>query len=143
MYIKKIKRNRDKIPSCGVIPSVRPTVPIAEAVSNRQTSRGRFSIRLMINPPNMNKVRYIIRMVAAFRIVSSSTRRPKKWVCSLRRKTEIAVERRTAIVVVFIPPAVDPGEPPISIRMIMMAMPTSLSWVKSMVLNPAVLGVTA
>ena len=50
---------------------------------------------------------------------------------------------RTPTVVVFIPPAVDPGDPPISIRIIMINCPLWLITVKSAVLNPAVLGVTA
>ena len=90
----------------------------------------------------MNRMIYIIRIVAAFRIASSFTLRPKKCVCSLRLNTEIAVENRTARVVVFIPPAVDPGEPPMSINIIVIAVPASLNCVKSAVLNPAVLGVT-
>ena len=45
--------------------------------------------------------------------------------------------------VVFIPPAVDPGEPPISIKMIMINCPVPLNKVKSAVLKPAVRGVTA
>jgi len=46
------------------------------------------------------------------------------------------------MVVVLMPPAVDPGEPPVIIRIIIINTPASLSMVKSTVLNPAVLGVT-
>ena len=53
----------------------------------------------------------------------------------------MAVEHMTAKVVVFIPPAVDPGDPPISMRTTMITMPDSVSRVKSAVLNPAVLAV--
>ena len=49
---------------------------------------------------------------------------------------------RTATVVVLIPPAVEPGEPPIIIRTIIVAMEGSCSAVQSTVLNPAVLVVT-
>ena len=55
----------------------------------------------------------------------------------------MALNTKTARVVVFIPPAVEPGEPPISIRKIMMALEDSVIAVKSAVLKPAVLGVTA
>lgn len=41
------------------------------------------------------------------------------------------------------PPAVEPGEPPISIRIIITDCPVSLMAVRSAVLKPAVLGVTA
>ena len=49
---------------------------------------------------------------------------------------------RRASVVIFMPPAVDPGAPPVSMSMIITATPSSLSDVRSTVLNPAVLVVT-
>ena len=55
---------------------------------------------------------------------------------------EMVDENKTAIVVVFIPPAVEPGEPPINIRMIIRYKPVSLIKVRFIVLKPAVLGVT-
>ena len=48
----------------------------------------------------------------------------------------------TVKVVVFIPPAVEPGEPPISINSIITAFDASLISEMSMVLKPAVLVVT-
>ena len=96
-----------------------------------------------MQPPARNSVRYMVRMVAALRTVSSGMRRPKKCVCFLRRKTETAVETSTASVVVFMPPAVEPGEPPTSISRMTMARPVSLMSVRSAVLKPAVRGVTA
>ena len=53
------------------------------------------------------------------------------------------LKRRTAKVVVLMPPAVEPGLPPINMRTVVSALPDSESFVKSMVLKPAVLGVTA
>ena len=49
----------------------------------------------------------------------------------------------TAIVEVFIPPAVEPGEPPINIKIIKIVNPISLTPLRLIVLNPAVLGVIA
>ena len=49
---------------------------------------------------------------------------------------------RTANVVVFIPPAVEPGEPPISIRIIIIITDACFIALRSTVLNPAVLNVT-
>ena len=49
----------------------------------------------------------------------------------------------TAKVVVFIPPAVELGEPPTSISIIIIVFETSVILEISIVLNPAVLGVTA
>ena len=60
----------------------------------------------------------------------------------LRLNTVIAERNRTAKVAVFIPPAVEPGEPPISIRMIIMAVPDSSIAARSVVLKPAVRVVT-
>ena len=58
------------------------------------------------------------------------------------RNTDSAYETKTAMVVVFIPPAVEPGEPPMSINNVISIRPVSLRAVKSVVLKPAVLGVT-
>ena len=129
--------------SCGVIPKDKPTVPIAEAVSNRQVRIGRSSILLMSKPPVKNRIRYIIKIVEACATVSFDTRLLKKHGFYIRRKTAMAFASRTATVVVFMPPAVDPGEPPISIKSVMTDCPVSLTDVKSAVLNPAVLGVIA
>ena len=103
---------------------------------------GRSSIALIAIPPNKKSVIYIRNTADAVFTVSSSTRRLISSALSFFRKTERAEENKTAIVVVFIPPAVEPGEPPISIRIIMKYNPVSPIAVRSAVLNPAVLGVT-
>ena len=46
----------------GVIPRVNPTVPTAEADSNRQSDRGSFSMTLIRMPPVKNIAKYIIAM---------------------------------------------------------------------------------
>ena len=84
----------------------------------------------------------IINIAEAVLTVSSSTRRFISSALSFFLNTEKAEENKTAIVVVFIPPAVEPGEPPISIRIIIRYNPVSLIAVRFTVLNPAVLGVT-
>lgn len=53
------------------------------------------------------------------------------------------VNTATTKVVVFIPPAVDPGFPPIIIRIIVNNIEPSVKDAVSSVLKPAVLGVTA
>lgn len=100
------------------MPSDRPTVPIADAVSNKHGRRGMFSMRLIIVPQPINIMIYIKNTVAAFLTASSGMRLLYKWACSFLLKTENAEDIRTAIVVVFMPPAVEPGEPPISINAI-------------------------
>ena len=123
------------------MPSDSPTVPIADAVSNKHGISGRLSMRLIIVPQPMNRITYIMNIVAAFRTTSSGMRLLYKSACSFLLKTEKADDIKTAIVVVFIPPAVEPGEPPIIINEITSICPASLNAVKSVVLNPAVLGV--
>ena len=130
------------MPNPGVIPRESPTVPTAEAASNKHVRIGRSSVILIINPPTPLNVIYIKKTVAAFLSTSPFILRPKKLASSLRRKVAIAIANNTAIVVVFIPPAVEPGLPPISIKIIVINCPASLIDVKSTVLNPAVRGVT-
>lgn len=85
---------------------------------------------------------YIINIAEADLTVSSSMRRFISSALSFFLNTENAEENKTAIVVVFMPPAVEPGEPPISISIIIRYNPVSLIAVRFTVLNPAVLGVT-
>ena len=86
---------------------------------------------------------YMRSTVTAFFTVSSAILRPKKCPLARFRNTATEQETSTARVVVFMPPAVEPGLPPTSIRRMVTIRPTSLSWVRSEVLKPAVLGVTA
>ena len=69
--------------------------------------------------------------------------RPNPLHSSSPPNTLAHVARITKMVVTFMPPAVEPGAPPISIRMTVTACPVPLIWVRSVVLKPAVLGVTA
>ena len=131
------------LPSSGVIPRVSPTVPTADAVSKRQVSRGRPSIPEIRHPPVRNRNRYMTRTAAAVRTVSSEILRPNILGCALLRNTELSDARRTARVVTLMPPAVEPGAPPVSMRKIIRSLPFSLSTERSRVLKPAVLGVTA
>ena len=81
-------------------------------------------------------------IVAAFFITWYSSLLPKAPAFSWLRNVAIAFNKRTVNVVVFIPPAVEPGEPPISINNIITAFEASLIFEISIVLNPAVLVVT-
>ena len=92
--IKMIKINLDAIPSVGVIPSVSPTVPTADAVSKRQDVIGRFSIALIAIPPNKNRVMYIINIAEAVLTVPSSTLRLISSALSFFLNTEKAEENR-------------------------------------------------
>ncbi len=76
--IRKIKIKWEMIPNSDVIPNDNPTVPIADAVSNRAVIKGILSMLLIIIPPVRNNVIYIKRIVAAFLIVLSEILLPKK-----------------------------------------------------------------
>ena len=65
-------------------------------------------------------------IVAAFFITWYSSLLPKAPAFSWLRNVAIAFNKRTVNVVVFIPPAVEPGEPPISINNIITAFEASL-----------------
>ena len=118
------------------------TVAIADAVSNIHERIGRSSIQLMTTLPSKNRVRYIKNIVEAFFIESEGMLRPNIFALFFFLNAENAVANSTAMVVVFIPPAVEPGEPPIIINIIKMVIPASDISIKFAVLNPAVRGVT-
>ena len=142
-YINTVSMSLEAVDSAGVVPSDKPTVPIADAVSNRHVVRGSSSIILIAIPPDMNIDVYSKKIVAALFTASSDTDLPKNCGCSFFLNTDIAFLNRTATVVTFIPPAVEPGAPPISISIISIPSPASLNVFSGTVLNPAVLGVTA
>ena len=128
--------------SSGVIPSVRPTVAAAETVSNRTDSTGRLSIAEIMIVALSTSTRYIIKMQDAALAMSSSSLRPKHSIFFLCLKVEITLSTSTAAVVIFIPPAVEPVEPPISIRQIIRRILPSENAARSTVLKPAVRIVT-
>ena len=126
-----------------MIPFDSPTVPIADAVSNKQVPTGIFSTILITAAAIAGRVRYIMKSVAACLTILSSILLPNSCTLFFLRNTEEAFAASTARVVVFIPPAVDPGDPPISINAIMSMVPAPDRDERDAVLKPAVLGVTA
>ena len=79
----------------------------------------------------------------AWRQLSSSSLLPKHCTDFLRLTSENMDKISVANVVVLIPPAVEPEEPPMNIKRIVMAMVLPRSDVSGSVLNPAVRGLTA
>ena len=124
------------------MPRVSPTVAIAEATSNIQVNIGKPSTEQIIALPTINKDKYKTKIASELLTVSSSILRLKISVLLLRLNTEMVEAKSTVTVVIFIPPAVEPEEPPISIKQIIMRIPVWLITEKSAVLKPAVLGVT-
>ena len=93
-------------------------------------------------PPTKNSRKYITATAAAFFTTEPSMRLPQTSASSFLRQTENALRIRTASVVVFIPPAVEPGEPPTSMSRVIIALEEPVIAERSAVLKPAVLGVT-
>ena len=82
------------------------------------------------------------RIAIAVATISGIMRRLNISGLSFLAKTAVAQEIRTARVVVLIPPAVDPGLPPTSMRRIIRNWPDSRMEERSAVLKPAVRVVT-
>ena len=93
-------------------------------------------------PEIINRNIYINNIVAAVATISVSILLLNKRVSCFFLNTAKAEAKITAIVVTFIPPAVDPGAPPISIKSIITHWLAPVSFDKSTVENPAVLVVT-
>ena len=87
-------------------------------------------------------VRNVTATATAFLTDASETRRPNKVALFLLRIVANAEQIRTAIVTVFIPPAVPTGEPPINIKMIDTAAEAFVKFSCGTVAKPAVLVVT-
>ena len=85
---------------------------------------------------------YMKRIAIAVATISGIMRRLNISGLSFLAKTAVAQEIRTARVVVLIPPAVDPGLPPTSMRRIIRNWPDSRMEERSAVLKPAVRVVT-
>ena len=92
--------------------------------------------------PMIARLIFVNTTELALWIASFSRRLPKipfDWRCVMPLKAEIAI---TARVVVLIPPAVEPGEPPINIRNTVRILLAGASAAVSVELKPAVLAVT-
>ena len=68
IYISSIRTYREILCKEGVIPSVSPTVPMADAASKRLPSIGSPSAELITIPPARNIIKYNIAIDAAFLI---------------------------------------------------------------------------
>lgn len=141
-YMRTISSICDGRESDVVTPSVSPAVPSAEPVSNRQVISGSCSIRQTAMPDDKNSTRYMKSIAPAERTMSEGIRRLKHSTSFLRRYTLSAARKSTATVETFIPPAVEPEQPPVSMRAISASTPASLICERSAELKPAVLAVT-
>ena len=100
------------------MPRVAPTVPKAEAVSYKMSINAKSSIAAITKLTNITIDREITNIDKAFFMVSSLILLLKTIGSFSFFITEMTARINTTKVVVFIPPAVDPGDPPINIRLI-------------------------
>lgn len=142
IYMVIIRNSFPEAVSPGVKPVESPTVPKAEVVSKSRFKKGpgwvisRKKVIVIIK----NKLRVIMGIVLS--VLSGFTARLKKLTEPLEVNLEIIFLKKIAAVVVFIPPAVEPGDPPMNIRPIRTKRVAGERLAVGMVLKPAVRLVT-
>lgn len=109
MYIRQIRISLEGSDRVGVIPKLSPTVAMAEKDSNRQAISGSPSMILIVRALTVPRIVYIKKIAIAVATISAAILRLNISGLSLRVNTAAAQVRRTAMVVVLIPPAVDPA----------------------------------
>ncbi len=138
-------------PSFGVTPIERPTVPKAETVSKRySTKRWRLCDRRQIPLAAQKRSTEVIRQIekADAKMIVIVRPRISRGICRFITFTwwlpfirfQI-ISSRSVKLVVLIPPPVDPGEAPMNIRIIMTRIVVLARLPMSTVLKPAVRGV--
>ena len=120
----------------------RPTVAVALTVSKTASRADALLVAISSTVDVEQIIRNITATATAFFIDSSEIRRPNKVALFLLRIVANAEQTRTAMVTVFIPPAVPTGEPPISIKTIDTVADAFIRFSCGMVAKPAVLVVT-
>ena len=140
--IKNAKSSLVNILTPGVNPKEQPTVAIADTVSNNAVIIGIPSTAETTTADTVVPKMYIMNTQDAVLVIFSSIRRPNASTFFFLKNTVKMLRHKIQNVVVFIPPAVDPVDPPMYIRQIITNLPGSDMALKSTVLNPAVLAVT-
>ena len=115
-YISRATITREKVFKLLVRPAVIPTVLMAEKVSNRASTPFKFWAQQIAIPAVTAREILIKNTEEAFWMAASSSLLPKIFSPFLFRKLDQIYSRITIMVVVFTPPAVEPGLPPINIR---------------------------
>src|SRR5690606_13335902 len=138
------KTNLLELLKSPVIPKLKPTVLYAEKHSKAMSSNPFFgskcAIRKMPKPITINEsaitANALLTEISAISLLKISI-----LLFPFARLIKLSVAM--AKVLVLIPPPVDAGEAPIHINRIIIMMEEKCNWLKSIELNPAVLGVVA
>ena len=137
--------------SFGVTPMESPTVPKAETVSKRYSTKWwRLSKGGRLPPPAINRTDVMIamekaeaKMIDRVRLtISLGMVRLKTFTSSFPFKRFHIIITSSAALVVLTPPPVEPGEAPMNISASMRRIVALVRDPMSTVLKPAVLGVT-
>lgn len=126
--------------SVGVIPVVIPTVPIADIHSNKMSLKfiSGWQIAMVMDETKI-QLRLIITIDTAFLTVSGVNLFEKTSISLEFFSVDTAQRNKTAMVTVFVPPAVEPDDPPMNIRIYVMTLDTGDKSAFGILLNPAVL----
>ena len=141
-YIVTMIINFPNVLSVAVRFLERPTVAVALTVSYTASMTEALLVAIKSKVDVAQIVRNITTTATAFFIDSSEMRRPNSVVAFLFLIVANAEQTRTAIVTVFIPPAVPTGEPPINIKIMDTKVEAFVKFSCGIVAKPAVLVVT-
>ena len=125
-----------------VAPAVRPTVAKADTDSKRLSVNPMGDVALINSAPNILKPIKIVTIVTASNTLSVGILRLKTHTVCLPLARVHMNSSKTTNVTVFTPPAVEPEDPPISIKNILTPFPASVSSAWSTDAKPAVRTVT-
>src|SRR5699024_6464400 len=115
-YIQKVIKTLPTADKSGVNPLLAPTVASAETVSYKISTRGALSVIVKTKLTERIMVIDTKNIAKAFLNTSVPINLPKTTGSLSPLTTEWVDRKSTPSVVVLIPPAVDPGEPPTNIR---------------------------
>ena len=141
-YISRATITREKVFKLLVRPAVIPTVLMAEKVSNRASTPFKFWAQQIAIPAVTAREILIKNTEEAFWMAASSSLLPKIFAPWVLVSVDFKYTKSTTMVVTLIPPAVEPGAPPINIKTMVKSLLPSVIAPVSTELNPAVLGVT-
>ena len=120
------------------MPADSPTVPMAENTSSSTSSKGNLCTQDITNSADTRIVKFSPNTMDAVLMFSSPMRRLSTLVPVVLARLEKMYAPMTTMVVVLIPPAVDPEFPPINISIKSIALESSGHALKSQVEKPVV-----
>ena len=141
-YIVTIMISFPNVLSVAVKLLERPTVAVALTVSYKASMAEALHVAIKSKVDVAQIIRNVTETATAFFIDFSEIRRPNSEAPLLFLIVANAEQTRTAIVTVFIPPAVPTGEPPIIIRIIDTVADAFVRFSCGIEAKPAVLVVT-